>query len=113
MSAAVQQALADLDAKSALHGEDIADALSVSPATLARWKRGEAMPDLAKRTAIGQLRFIVDRLALMFTPAEVRRWLNGSQPALKGERPIDLIRCGRTAEVLAAIEALELNSPPV
>lgn len=109
MSGVVQQALGDLSTKGALHGEDIADALSVTPATVARWMRGEAAPDLATRAVIGQLHFIVDRLAHSFAPAGVRHWLH--EPVIRGQRPLELIRRGRTAEVLAAIETLDLNPP--
>ena len=112
MSAAVQQALAELCAKSALHGEDIADFLSVPPGTVARWLRGEAAPDLTTRALIGQLHFIVDRLAVLFAPNGIRQWLHGAHPALRGERPLDLIRRGRTADVLSAIEALDAHPPP-
>jgi transcriptional regulator with XRE-family HTH domain len=111
MSAAVQQALADVSAKGALHGEDIADALSVAPATVARWMRGEAVPDLATRAVIAQLHFIVDRLAQTLAPDGVRRWLHA--PLTRGQAPVELIRRGRTAEVLAAIETLDLKSPSI
>ncbi|ALK09045.1 antitoxin Xre/MbcA/ParS toxin-binding domain-containing protein [Blastochloris viridis] len=112
MSTAVQQALADLCSKGVLHGEDVADVLSVAPATVARWLRGEAVPDLPTRAAIGQIHFIVGRLTALFAADEVRHWLNDVQPALKGARPVDLIRGGRTAEVLAAIDALDMRPTP-
>ena len=53
MSTVVQKTLADLRDRGGLHSVDIADILSVAPATVARWMRGEAAPDLgtARRSA--------------------------------------------------------------
>ncbi|NJO53491.1 MAG: hypothetical protein HC829_00420 [Bacteroidales bacterium] len=106
MSAAVQRTLADLRDKGRLHSEDIADILSVAPAMVARWMRGEVAPDLGTRTAIGQLHYIVERLAATRTPQEVASWLHDAHPDFKGSGAMDLIRRGRITDVLAAVERL-------
>ena len=50
---------------------------------------------------------IVDRLFDVYTPNETRLWLHASHPLLNHERAIDLIRDGRSEEVLAVIERLK------
>jgi hypothetical protein len=42
-------------------------------------------------------------LARLYEPETVERWLFGVNPHLRNRRPIDLIRAGRTLEVLAAL----------
>jgi uncharacterized protein (DUF2384 family) len=60
------------------------------------------MPDAASK--------ILDRLSDFYTPEEARLWLLASHPMLNGERAIDLINAGRTLEVLAVIENLDMGA---
>ena len=107
MRSAVSRILNHLKDDGGLQGKDIANIVAVSPATVSRWSSGRATPDLKTQTVIAELRYVVDRLADFYTPEETRLWLHASHPMLDGARPIDLINAGRTAEVLAVIEALE------
>jgi len=107
MSTAVQKILDHLRDDGGLQGKDIANIVAVSPATVSRWSNGKATPDLKTQTVIAELRYVVDRLSEFYTPEETRVWLHASHPMLKGERAIDLINTGRTADVLAVIEALD------
>ena len=54
-----------------------------------------------------QLKTVVDRLSELYTPEEARLWLHAGHPLLGGARPIDLVNADRTAEILAAIEAVD------
>lgn len=54
-----------------------------------------------------EFHYIVERLGKPYTPAEIRTWLNAPHPQLAGARAIDLIRQGRTPEVLAVIDRLD------
>jgi uncharacterized protein (DUF2384 family) len=110
MSAAVQRILDHLRIGGGLQGKDIANIVAVSPATVSRWSGGKATPDLKTQTVIAELRYVVDRLADFYTPEETRLWLHTSHPMLAGERAIDLIRAGRTEEVLAVIESLDAGA---
>lgn len=107
MSTAVSRILGHLRDDGGLQGKDIANIVSVSPATVSRWSSGKASPDLHTQTIIAELRYVVDRLADFYTPDETRIWLHAAHPILKGERAIDLINSGRTEEVLGVIENLE------
>ena len=59
---------------------------------------------------IAGLRYVVDRLGDFYTPEETRLWLHANHPMLGGERAIDLIRDGRTEEVLSVIESLDAGA---
>jgi len=50
---------------------------------------------------------VKNRLAAFYTPDEIQQWLFLPHKLLNNEKPIVLIREGRTKEVLAVIEQLE------
>jgi transcriptional regulator with XRE-family HTH domain len=110
MATAVSRILDSLRTGGGLQGKDIANIVSVSPATVSRWSSGRAMPDLDTQTMIAELRYVVDRLADFYTPAETRLWLHARHPMLEGARAIDLIHEGRMKEVLAIIDALDAGA---
>lgn len=56
------------------------------------------------------LRDVVERLASIYTPKETRRWLRTRHPLLHDQRPVDLIKSGRTADVLTVIDRLEAGA---
>jgi transcriptional regulator with XRE-family HTH domain len=110
MATAVSRILDSLRTGGGLQGKDIANIVSVSPATVSRWSSGRAMPDLDTQTMIAELRYVVDRLADFYTPEETRIWLHARHPMLEGARAIDLIHEGRMKEVLAIIDALDAGA---
>lgn len=110
MSTAVSKVLKRLKDGGGLQGKDVANIVSVSPATVSRWTSGKATPDLRTQTVIAELRYVVDRLSEFYTPDETRLWLHAGHPMLNGERAIDLINAGRAAEVLAVIESLDAGA---
>ena len=107
MATAVSRILDQLRNEGGLQGKDIANIVAVSPATVSRWSKGKASPDLRTQTIIAELRYVVDRLSDFYSSDETRIWLHASHPMLSGERPIDLINGGRTEEVLNVIENLD------
>ena len=110
MSTAVSKILERLKDDGGLQGKDIANIVTVSPATVSRWSSGKATPDLHTQTVIAALRYVVDRLAEFYTPDETRLWLHTPHAMLNNERAIDLINRGHTEEVLAVIEALDAGA---
>ena len=107
MSAAVKRILDVLRDSGGLQGKDLANIVSVSPATVSRWSSGKASPDIRTQTVIAELRYVVDRLSEFYSADEIRLWLHTAHPMLNGQRAIDLINAGRPGEVLAVIEALD------
>ncbi len=110
MASAVAKIIEGLKERGGLKGMDVANIASVSPATVSRWSAGKAFPHPRTQLLISDLRYIVDRLADFYTPDETRVWLYSRHRLLNGERAIDLIHDGRSAEVLAVIESLDSGS---
>ncbi|RBP05072.1 uncharacterized protein DUF2384 [Roseiarcus fermentans] len=110
MSAALSKILDHLKFDGGLQGKDIANIVSVSPATVSRWSSGKSTPDLKTQTVIAELRYVVDRLSDFYTPEETRLWLHARHPMLGGARAIDLINEGKTEAVLAVIEAIDAGA---
>ena len=110
MSTAVARILDDLKERGGLRGADIANIVDVSRPTVSRWTSGKGSPSIHTQTVIADLRYVVERLSDFYTPDETRLWLHTSHPLLNHERAIDLIRDGRSEEVLAVIERLEAGA---
>ncbi|SRR6266446_452888 len=110
MSTAVKKIIDVLRDQGGLQGKDLANIVAVSPATVSRWSSGKATPELKTQTIIAELRYVVDRLSEFYTAEETRLWLHTAHPMLNGERAIDVIRAGRTEEVLAIIESLDAGA---
>lgn len=106
MSGAVARMIDDLKLRGALKGMDVANIAAVSPATVTRWTTGKAFPHPKTQLLISDLRYIVDRLAELYSPEETRIWLYARHRLLDGARAIDLIHDGKADQVLAVIESL-------
>src|SRR6267154_2710766 len=106
MASAVATIINDLRQRGGLKGTDVANIAAVSPATVSRWTSGTSSPHPKTQLLISDLRYVVDRLAELYSPDETRLWLYSKHRLLNGERAIDLIHDGRTDEVLTSIESL-------
>jgi uncharacterized protein (DUF2384 family) len=53
---------------------------------------------------------VLASLLRLYEPEAARAWLCGLNPTLGDRRPIDLIRAGKTEEVLRAIRAERVDS---
>lgn len=107
MTTALEKVLDHLREVGGLERRDIANIMAVSPATVSRWLKGKASPDLRSQTVLAQLRYVVDQFSEFYTPDETRMWLYAPHQMPGGDRTIDLISVGRTQEVLAVIERVE------
>jgi transcriptional regulator with XRE-family HTH domain len=107
MASAVAEIIDTLRNRGGLKGSDVANIVSVSPATVSRWLSGSALPHPQTQLLISDLRYVVDRLAEFYSAEETRIWLYSKHRLLGGERAIDLIHNGRTDMVLGVIESLD------
>ena len=110
MSNAIASLIGDLEDRGRLKGTDVANIADVSTATVSRWRTGKATPQPRTQLLIADLRYVVDRLADIYSPDETRIWLYSRNALLDGERAIDLIHENRTEQVLAAIERLDAGA---
>ncbi len=110
MAGAIANIIDDLEDRGHLKGTDIANIADVSAATVSRWRTGKATPQPRTQLVISDLRYVVDRLADIYTPDETRIWLYSRNALLGGERAIDLINQNKTEEVLAAIERMDAGA---
>jgi len=110
MSIAITRILGRLKEKGGLRSEDIANIVALFPDKVSSWSNNEAFPSLKAQRLIAALDYTVERLSDFYAPDEIRLWLFAKHQMLKGERAIDLIRGGRTEEVLAIIEAVETGT---
>jgi uncharacterized protein (DUF2384 family) len=87
----------------------LAELLGVSPAQVTRWRRGQGIDDVnAERVEL--LELVMSQLLRLYTPEAAERWLVGLNPHLGDRRPIDLIRRGRSRELIDAIAAERAGS---
>lgn len=95
-----------LDHIAAVLGSDAAAAevLAVSRAQPRRWREGQ-VPDPANRDRIIGLDAVLDLLSGYLDDSSIPKWLHGVNAHLGNRRPVSVLREGRVADVIAAIEA--------
>jgi len=87
----------------------VADLLGVSRSRVTRWLKGEGIDPLnAERVDL--LELVWASLLRIYEPEAAREWLLGLNPHLGDRRPIDLIRAGRTEELMRAIRSDRADS---
>jgi len=82
----------------------VAGILGVSPSQISRWRSGQR-PDLDNADRLAGLALVVEMLARWVAPEAVPDWLEGPNAHLSDQVPAHLIRLGRVADVIGAIEA--------
>jgi len=82
----------------------LAELLDVSPAQVTRWRQGGGI-DFANAERLDLLELVISSLLRLYPADAAERWLLGVNPHLGDRRPIDLVRSGRTQELLGAIGA--------
>jgi transcriptional regulator with XRE-family HTH domain len=87
----------------------LARLLEVDRSRVSRWLRAE-VPDAANRAKLESLEFVFSRLTTFLNSQTAEKWLLGINAHLGNQRPIDLIRDGRVAEVIAALEQFETGA---
>jgi hypothetical protein len=82
----------------------VADLLGVDRAQVTRWLRGAGI-DPANAERIDLLELVWSNLLRLYEREAALAWLEGVNPFLGDRRPVDLIRQGRTEELMHAIRA--------
>jgi uncharacterized protein (DUF2384 family) len=87
----------------------LADMLGVSRAQVTRWLRGSGIDPL-NAEKVDLLELVWSNLLRLYDREAALAWLFGLNPVLGDRRPIDLIRDGRTEELMRAIRAERSDS---
>jgi len=82
----------------------VAGVLGVSPSQISRWRWGQT-PDLDNADRLAGLALVVEMLSRWLAPEVVEDWLQGMNAHLADRTPAYLIRNGRVADVIGAIES--------
>ena len=82
----------------------LADKLGVSRSQVTRWLRGAGI-DALNAEKVDLLELVWSNLLRLYDREAALAWLFGLTPLLGDRRPIDLIRLGRTEELMRAIRA--------
>jgi hypothetical protein len=82
----------------------VADLLDVSRAQPRRWREGQK-PDPENRDRIIGLDAVIALLSGFLAESSIPKWLTGVNAHLDNRRPMSVLREGRIADVIGAIEA--------
>ena len=90
-------------------GVALANLLGVNRSQITRWLRGAGIDPLnAERVDL--LELVWSSLLRVYDREAALSWLFGINPRLGDRRPIDLVRAGRTEELMRAIRAERSDS---
>jgi uncharacterized protein (DUF2384 family) len=82
----------------------LADLLGVSRSQVTRWLRGAGI-DPQNAEKVDLLELVWSSLLRLYEKEAALAWLFGINPTLGDRRPIDLVRAGRTEELMRALRA--------
>jgi uncharacterized protein (DUF2384 family) len=82
----------------------LADLLGVSRSQVTRWLRGAGIDPL-NAEKVDLLELVWSNVLRIYDQDAALAWLFGVNPLLGDRRPVDLIRLGRTEELMRAIRA--------
>ena len=104
-STAIARKLTAIREKSTLNSSDIAT--GAQPETVSKWNQSKAAPRPDAQRRLLDLEYIVDLLSDLYEqPDEIKIWLFSRQKLLGGQIPLDLIRDGKTEQVIAVVDQL-------
>lgn len=75
-----------------------------SPKAVGRWARDEAEPRAESEQRLRALYRTVLTLQEAYGPQTIRAWLQGTNPDLANQAPVEVLRKGREAAVIEAAE---------
>jgi uncharacterized protein (DUF2384 family) len=82
----------------------LADLLGVSRSQVTRWLRGGGIDPLSAEK-VDLLELVWSNVLRLYDQEAALAWLFGVNPLLGDRRPVDLIRHGRTEELMRAVRA--------
>jgi uncharacterized protein (DUF2384 family) len=89
-----------------LDSSAIARILDRPPRSVSRWINEAVEPRWESKERLLELTYVIERLSQVIEPKVAEDWLFTPLRALDYAKPVDLIRTGRTRDVLAIIDAI-------
>jgi len=107
MSNAIAERIEIIEKSAHVSAREVAQLLRTTPETISRWRGGKTEPQPKMRDSLLQLEWLTTQLAELYNPMEAHLWLFSQHKLLDGQRPVDLIECGETEQVLKIIAQLK------
>lgn len=98
--------LGEVMEETSIDATGVARILGKDPKTVQRWLRSRTAPQWDVRETVLALNVVLEKLAEVVEPSSAEDWLFTPVPVLDYHRPVDLIREGRSREVLSLIDAI-------
>lgn len=99
MTGKVASQLTLMRAKGAMKEIDVANLLRLRHETISRWNQGRYFPTARNESKLNELVTIIERLAEVYQPKEVRQWMFAPQTEFHGVSAATMIESGRAHEV--------------
>jgi transcriptional regulator with XRE-family HTH domain len=94
------------DARRGLTVGEIGGVTGVSERAVQNWAAGKSKPEGGSRERLLELKYVIEGLADVYEDEGIEIWLHSRQRSLGGQSPLELLKGGRFAEVLDAIDRL-------
>jgi DNA-binding XRE family transcriptional regulator len=106
MAGALDQRLDAIRRMGALKNVQLAKLIGMRPETVTRWNRGRSTPHPSTEHILAELEAVLDDLAPLMSPIEVRSWLFAPNASLAGATPAELVRRGHMEEVRLLVDSM-------
>lgn len=93
-------------ARAELDQADLARVLDTNPRTVARWLTRTTDPRPDSRERLLELIAVLEHISQVLQPQAAHDWLLTPNSRLDHYKPVDLLREGKSREVLGAIDAM-------
>mgnify|MGYP000879397225 CR=1 FL=1 len=90
-----------------LNDENVDAFIEGQETNVLEWRPKQVESQAEEERLLNDLARVVRRLEKYYEPNETRDWLTLPHPQLNGERAINVIRAGRTVEILNIIKRLD------
>lgn len=86
--------------------DEIGSIVDASARSVARWSRGEVVPQRLNKERLVELAYVAEVVTEVLPPERANLWIMSPNRLLDHDSPADRIRAGRYRDVLHLIEAI-------
>ncbi|MBC7559333.1 MAG: DUF2384 domain-containing protein [Dermatophilaceae bacterium] len=103
---ALASQVSDLISTLGLTQDEIGSIVDASPRSVARWSRGDVVPQKLNKQRLIELAYVAEVVTEVLPPDKVNLWMMSPNRLLDHDSPADRIRSGGYRDVLGLIEAI-------